>query len=220
MNILFDLDGTLTDSFEGITKCISHAMTELGRPAPPPATLGWCIGPPLKKSFARLLDSQDDALTEQALAFYRERFTSVGLFENKVYEDIPQMLETLKNNGHKLYVATSKPEVYAKRIIQHFKMDQYLTRVYGSKLDGTRTDKTSLIAHVLNTESLSANDTIMVGDREHDMIGARENGMPGFGVLWGYGTRMPIIYSIIFVSHNAVLGIITTNIMFNPISTM
>ncbi len=189
MNILFDLDGTLTDSFEGITKCISHAMTCLDRPAPQPEALRWCIGPPLKKSFARLLDSRDDALAEQALALYRERFSSVGLFENELYEDIPQVLETLKSAGHDLYVATSKPWMYAKRIIQYFGLDKFFKGVHGSELDGTRTDKTSLIAHVLDMESLSANATVMVGDREHDMIGARANGVPGLGVLWGYGTR-------------------------------
>ena len=189
MNILFDLDGTLTDSFEGITKCIAHAMAKLGTPAPPPESLGWCIGPPLKKSFAQLLDSQDDELTEQALALYRERFGSVGLFENKLYEDIPQVLETLKNSGHYLYVATAKPGVYAKRIIEHFGLAKFFKGIYGSELDGTRTDKTSLIAHVLEVEPLSANATVMVGDREHDMIGANGNGIPGLGVLWGYGSR-------------------------------
>jgi len=189
MNILFDLDGTLTDSFEGITKCIAHAMTKLGRLAPPTESLGWCIGPPLKKSFAQLLDSQDDALAEQALALFRERFSSVGLFENRLYEDIPQVLDILKNKGHNLYVATSKPEVYAKRIIHHFGLDIFFNGIHGSELDGTRTDKTSLIAHVLEMESLSANTTVMVGDREHDMIGAKANGVPGLGVLWGYGTR-------------------------------
>jgi len=189
MNILFDLDGTLTDSFEGITKCIAHAMTKLGRLAPPTESLGWCIGPPLKESFAQLLDSRDDALTEQALTLFRERFSSVGLFENRLYEDIPQVLDTLKSKGHNLYLATSKPEVYAKQIIRHFELDRCFKRVYGSELDGTRTDKTSLIAHVLKMKSLSANETVMVGDREHDMIGAKGNGVPSLGVLWGYGTR-------------------------------
>ncbi|SMC65067.1 phosphoglycolate phosphatase [Desulfocicer vacuolatum DSM 3385] len=189
MNILFDLDGTLTDSFEGITKCIFHAMTQLGKPVPPPETLGRCIGPPLKKSFARLLDSQDDGLAEQALILYRERFASVGLFENRVYDHIPQVLGTLKGKGHNLYVATAKPEIYAKRIIRHFDLDKYFKHVYGSELDGTRTDKTTLIAHILDKESLSADESVMVGDREHDMVGAGNNGLPGLGVLWGYGTR-------------------------------
>jgi len=164
-------------------------MTKLGRLAPPTESLGWCIGPPLKKSFAQLLDSRDDALAEQALAFFRERFSSVGLFENRLYENIPQVLDTLKSKGHNLYVATSKPEVYAKRIIHHFGLDIFFNGIHGSELDGTHTDKTSLIAHVLEMESLSANTTVMVGDREHDMIGAKGNGVPGLGVLWGYGTR-------------------------------
>jgi len=189
MNILFDLDGTLTDSFEGIAKCIAHAMTSLSRPAPPPDSLGWCIGPPLKKSLARLLDTQDEALAEKALGLYRERFSSVGLFENELYEDIPHVLETLKKTGHALYVATTKPGVFAKQIIHHFGLEAFFKGVYGSELNGLHCDKTSLIAHVLEVESLSAHATVMVGDREHDMIGANANKVIGLGVLWGYGTR-------------------------------
>ena len=118
MNLLFDLDGTLTDPYQGITGCISHALASLGRPPPPQAKLRWCIGPPLKNSFAKLLASDDDKLAEKALAIYRERFGSVGLFENEVYEDIPEALAALQETGHMLYVATSKPKVYAKQIIE------------------------------------------------------------------------------------------------------
>lgn len=189
MNLLFDLDGTLTDPFSGITKCISHALDMLGRQSPPKESLRWCIGPPLTNSFAKLLASDDDTLAEKAVAFYRERFGSVGLFENEVYEGIPEVLEALLENGHTLYVATSKPAVYAVRIVDHFGLHRYFKAIYGSELDGTRSDKTSLISHILKSESIISSDTFMIGDREHDMIGAKANGICGFGVLWGYGTQ-------------------------------
>jgi len=119
MNILFNLDGTLTDPYQGITRCISHALVTLGRPSPPRMSLRWCIGPPLKNSFATLLATDDDNFVKEALTIYRERFGSVGLFENEVYEGIPETLEALQKMGHMLYIATSKPSVYAERIIDY-----------------------------------------------------------------------------------------------------
>ena len=189
MNLLFDLDGTLTDPYEGITKSISHALTSLGRPSPPRMDLRWCIGPPLKKSFSILLDTEDEILVQKALTIYRERFGSIGLFENKVYAGIPEALKTLGKMGHNLYLATSKPRVFAQRIVEHFDLDQYFSGIHGSELDGTRTDKTSLIAYILQHESLDSSVTAMIGDREHDMIGAKANGLCGFGVLWGFGSE-------------------------------
>ncbi|MCP4342547.1 MAG: HAD family hydrolase, partial [Desulfobulbaceae bacterium] len=189
MKILFDLDGTLTDPYQGITRCISHALVTLGRPSPPRMDLRWCIGPPLKKSFVKLLSSDDDKLTEEALSIYRERFGSVGLFENEVYDDIPETLKALQEQDHILYVATSKPRVYAERIIDHFDLDQYFSGIYGSELDGTRSDKSSLISHILQSESIASTEAAMIGDREYDMIGAKANGVRGFGVLWGFGTK-------------------------------
>ena len=189
MNLLFDLDGTLTDPYQGITRCISHALLALGRSAPPRVNLRWCIGPPLKKSFATLLSSDDDKLAEAALAIYRERFGSVGLYENEVYEGIPEALKALREMGHTLYVATSKPSVYAKQIIEHFALQQYFRAIYGSELDGTRSDKSNLLFHILQNEAVASSETLMIGDREHDMIGAKANGVCGIGVLWGYGTK-------------------------------
>jgi phosphoglycolate phosphatase len=189
MNLLFDLDGTLTDPFTGITKCIGYALDMLDRESPPTESLHWCIGPPLKDSFAKLLASDDDALTERAIAFYRERFGTVGLFENEVYDGIPEMLEALQKSGHTLYVATSKPVVYAERIIDHFGLHRYFKCIFGSELDGTRSDKKSLISYILQRELMAPSETSMIGDREHDIIGAKENGIFGFGVLWGYGTK-------------------------------
>ncbi|OGR15395.1 MAG: HAD family hydrolase [Desulfobacterales bacterium RIFOXYA12_FULL_46_15] len=189
MNLLFDLDGTLTNPFQGITNCISYALERMGRPSPPGEELIWCIGPPLKNSFAKLLATDDMALAEKALAFYRERFGSVGLFENEVYDGIPEALETLKAKGHALYLSTAKPRVYAERIMDHFGLTRYFKHLHGAELDGTRNDKTSLISHILKTESIPVSETVMIGDRKYDMIGAKENDICGFGVLWGYGTK-------------------------------
>ncbi|MBW2564368.1 MAG: HAD family hydrolase [Deltaproteobacteria bacterium] len=189
MNLLFDLDGTLTDPYQGITKCISHALVSLGRLSPPHMSLRWCIGPPLKSSFAKLLASDDDSLSEEALSIYRERFSSVGLFENEVYEGIPEALAALQEAGHTLYVATSKPAVFAERIIDHFGLRRNFKGIYGSELDGTRSDKTSLISHILQRESIPPSEASMIGDREYDISGAKDNGVCGFGVLWGYGTK-------------------------------
>ena len=189
MNLLFDLDGTLTNPFSGITKCIGYALDMLGKQSPPRESLHWCIGPPLKESFAKLLASDDDAITAKAVAFYRERFSTVGLFENEVYDGIPEALEALQKNGHTLYVATSKPAVYAERIMAHFDLQRYFKCVFGSELDGTRSDKTSLISHILKREWIAPSETSMVGDRVHDIVGATQNGVYGFGVLWGYGTK-------------------------------
>ncbi len=189
MNLLFDLDGTLTDPFTGITKCILYACDKLGRRCPREESLRWCIGPPLRDSFAKLLASDDAALIEKAVALYRDRFGTVGLFENEVYDGIPKMLTALQKEGHTLYVATSKPTVFARKIIDHFGLQHFFRRIYGSELDGIRGDKTSLIAHILKTELFAPSEAAMIGDREHDMIGAKENGMAGFGVLWGYGTK-------------------------------
>ena len=189
MNLLFDLDGTLTDPYQGITKSISHALLTLGRPAPTQVNLKWCIGPPLKNSLAKLLAPDDDKLVEKALSIYRERFGSIGLFENEVYEGIPDALSALQEQRHELYVATSKPTVYAKQIIKHFDLRRYFKTIHGSELDGTRSDKTSLISHIVQVERIISSETIMFGDRKHDIVGAKANGVCGIGVLWGYGTR-------------------------------
>lgn len=195
MNILFDLDGTLTDSYQGITRCIAHALSALGRTSPPQEGLRWCIGPPLRHSFATLLETADEKLVNEALVLYRKRFGTVGLFENEVYRHVPETLGALQQKGHTLYVATSKPAVYAQRIIDHFGLRQYFKTVYGSELDGRLGDKKSLIQHILLTESIEISETSMVGDREYDMIGAAANGVTAFGVLWGYGTREELVLS-------------------------
>ncbi len=185
--IFFDLDGTLTDPKIGITRSIQHALTSLGREAPHADDLTWCIGPPLHASFTKMLG--ETALADRALLLYRERFGDIGLFENAVYDGIEEMLAAVADGSRRLFVATSKPHVYAKRIIEHFKLDGYFEHVFGSELDGTRTDKSELLQYALATTGIDPADALMIGDRSHDIIGARNNGMRALGVLYGFGSR-------------------------------
>lgn len=185
--VLFDLDGTLTDPKPGITRCCAHALERLGRGTVDPETLAWCIGPPLRDSFAKILESDDADLVEQAVALYRERFSTVGLFENEVYEGIPELLDSLRANGLRLFVATSKPQVFAERILEHFQLTPYFEGIVGSELDGRREAKREVIEHVLVSHGVRAESALMVGDRRHDVEGARAHGIPCVGVSYGYG---------------------------------
>lgn len=186
--VLFDLDGTLTDPKPGITACLTYALNELGIPSNP-NDLTWCIGPPLALSFPRLLNTDDPAVIAGAIELYRERFSTVGMYENAVYPGIPKCLAQLQDAEVELYVATSKPHVYAEPILSHFGLRGFFHAVHGSELDGRNGDKGELIAHLLATEKLEPSQAIMVGDREHDMIGAGKNGVSALGVTYGYGTR-------------------------------
>jgi phosphoglycolate phosphatase len=187
--VLFDLDGTLTDPKTGITRCIQHALAALGRTSPGEAELTWCIGPPLRESFARLLDSEDEALLGRAVALYRERFSTIGLFENALYSGIPELLSTLRRKGYRTYVATSKPRVFALRILEHFGIAALFDGIYGAELDGTRMDKGELISYLLSMENLEPGQVVMVGDREHDMVGGGRCRVPCIGVTYGYGSE-------------------------------
>jgi phosphoglycolate phosphatase len=187
--VFFDLDGTLTDPKPGITGCIRHALTGMGRAAPAVDELLWCIGPPLTHTFARLLETADDALIARAIALYRERFGTVGLFENALYPGIPDVLTAVRDAGFATYVMTSKPHVYAVQIVEHFGLTQFFDRVYGSELDGTRAEKADLIAFALAKERLDPAHVVMIGDRQHDAIGARRCGVRAIGVTYGYGSE-------------------------------
>ena len=184
---LFDLDGTLTDPGEGIIKCIEHAFAELSLESPTRPQLEKWIGPPLLASFVAALG--DEGLAKRALVLYRLRFVTVGLYENRLIPGIKALLESLVEGGVSCYVATSKPGAYAQRIIRHFGLDRWLRGVYGSEMDGTRTDKTDLLGHLLECESIDPGQAVMVGDRYHDMHGAINNSIQALGVTWGYGSR-------------------------------
>src|SRR5262245_47706652 len=189
MDLLFDVDGTLTDPERGNTRCITHELNSLGRPSPPLDSLRRYIGPPLRGTFAELLETENEAIVDAALGCYRERFVEVGMFENELYGDIPSGLATLRERDHRLWVATSKPEVYARRIIEHFELSALFQDIYGSELSGERANKRDLIAHILERERLDPSDVWMIGDRVHDIVGGRANNTRTMGVLWGYGSE-------------------------------
>jgi phosphoglycolate phosphatase len=165
----------------------------MGREPPPLDDLVFAIGPPLRVSLARLLDDERRETVEQCLAHYRERFADVGLFENAPYDGIAESLATLRASGAQLFVATSKPLVYAERIVRHFGLDVHFEAVHGCELDGTREDKRDLLGHLLPRHGLAAGRTTMVGDRGVDMRAARHHGLRGLGVLWGYGSREELL---------------------------
>ena len=185
--IYFDLDGTLTDPKPGITRSIQYALEQLGQPVPSEDKLAWCIGPPLHASLKMLTGT--DELADRALLLYRERFGDVGLFENEAYGGIEETLSALSATGARMFVATSKPAVYAERIVEHFGLRHYFEHVFGSELDGTRVDKGDLLSYALETAKVDPGTAVMIGDRSHDVVGARRNGMTAIGVLYGYGSE-------------------------------
>lgn len=186
--ILFDLDGTLTDPKVGITTCIQYAIRQLGNEPPTTDELLWCIGPPLTTSFAKILQTEDRVLIDRAISLYRDRFSSIGLFENMLYPEIPETLASIRAEGYQTYIATSKPHVYAQRIVEHFGLSELFDGIYGSELDGTRSIKGELIRHILLAENLDAKTTVMIGDRSHDTIAAKQNQVFAIGVTYGYGS--------------------------------
>ncbi len=188
-SLFFDLDGTLTNPREGIVRCLKYALDALGYPSPSDGRLERYIGTPLRAIFASLINSSDDQLIERAVELYRQRFASEGMFENTVYPGIENALATLRMYDVQLYVTSSKPTVFAAQIVEYFGLRRFFEQIYGSELDGTRTDKGELIAHVLANESISASNAVMIGDREHDVKGALTNAVIPVGVLWGYGSR-------------------------------
>jgi phosphoglycolate phosphatase len=189
--LFFDLDGTLTDPKPGIAGSIQYALEKLDRPVPSQDELAWCIGPPLRASFVALLGGEE--LADRAVALYRERFGEVGLFENSLYPDIPAVLAALARSPRRLFVATSKPHVFASRIIEHFGLAGYFEHIFGSELDGSRVDKADLLAYALTQSGVDPSQALMIGDRSHDVAGARANGIDAVGVTYGYGTEAELI---------------------------
>jgi phosphoglycolate phosphatase len=187
--ILFDIDGTLTDPAEGIVRSIQHACRESGLLVPSHEELVACIGPPIQTTFATLLQTDDPGAIAAAVQLYRDRYSPQGmLLENTVYPGVEEMLVQLNRAGKRLLVATSKPTLYAAPILEHFGLDQHFVGIYGSELDGTHADKADLLAHILRQEHLLAEEVAMVGDRKHDILGARHNGIYAVGLTYGYGS--------------------------------
>ncbi len=190
--ILFDLDGTLTDSAPGIIRCVEESLRPFGVTVDPAVVTGF-IGPPLTWSYPHYCGLTPEETT-RAVALFQERYARAGKFENSVYAGIPETLAALRGRGYVLGVATSKPEVFAKEIIGHFALDGYFDVIAGSELDegGTKAD---VIRAALAALNATPEETAMVGDRRHDMIGAREVGATGVGALWGFGDEQELTES-------------------------
>ena len=183
-SVIFDLDGTLTDSGEGITKCVRLALEHFGIPVKNLDDLRFFVGPPLRDSFVKAGVPEDKV--EEAIAVYRSRYTNVGLFENTPYSGIRELLEKLTVLGYRLFVATSKPEEMAVRVLKKFDLFRYFEKVCGATMDKSRDSKSAVIAYLL-AECSNGENAIMVGDTAFDVIGAAEHKIPTIGVSWGYG---------------------------------
>ena len=190
-NYLFDLDGTLTDPAEGITNSLMHAQRGLGMPVSAREALFCFIGPPLIPMFKSEW-GLDDAKANEALLYYREYFSTKGLYENEVYPGIETMLRHLKEAGARVYVASSKPEPFCEKILEHFSLLPYFNGVAGSLLNETRTKKEEVIEYALAHYGLDKTETLMIGDRKHDVQGAKINGLSCAGVLFGYGSEQEL----------------------------
>ncbi|MGX7245622.1 HAD family hydrolase [Enterococcus quebecensis] len=185
--ILFDLDGTITDSGEGIIHSVVYALKKMDLKVPKQTELYSFIGPPLNESFKKMyrLDTQS---TEQAVEYYRDYYKEKGMYENRVYKGVTELLEALTKAGCRLYIATSKPEVYAKKILDHFGLASYFKGVYGASLNGERSKKGDVIHYALDEAKITnLKETVMIGDRSHDIEGAKENELASIGVLYGFG---------------------------------
>lgn len=186
--ILFDLDGTLTDPAEGITNSVAYALERYGIAVEDKRSLNCFIGPSLNDSFMKYYGFTPERAME-AIWVYREYFRDKGIFENEVYEGIPELLEKIKKSGRKIVLATSKPEEFAVRILEHFDLAKYFDVVAGASMDEKRNKKGDVIKYAMEKGGFTAEEAVMIGDREHDIFGARENGIPSIGVLYGYGDR-------------------------------
>ena len=187
--ILFDLDGTLTDPEEGITKSLQHALSYIDIKVEDRSILRRHIGPPLADGLREFF-GLDSGQIEEVIGYFREYFVDKGIFMNYKYEGVEEVLDSLVKAGKTLIVATSKPEVLAERILKHFNLDQYFTDICGSNLDETRSKKGEVIAYALEENGIKEKEqVVMIGDRLHDILGAKENGIASIGVLYGFGSR-------------------------------
>ena len=187
--VLFDLDGTLTDSGLGITNAVAYALEKFGIHIEDHSELNVFVGPPLKDSFMRYYGLAPEEC-DKAVKYYREYYQDRGLFENEVYPGIPELLKYLKETGRKVILATSKPEFFTSQILKHFHLDQYFDLIAGASMDEKRVEKVEVIHYALEKAGITdVTNAVMVGDREYDILGARENGMDSIGVLYGYGSR-------------------------------
>jgi phosphoglycolate phosphatase len=183
-----DLDGTVTDPKEGITKSVAYALKHYGIQIDNLDSLCKFIGPPLTKSFQQYYGFTEEE-SKEAVQKYREYYVPYGIYENYLYDGMESLLKNVVKNGGRIVLATSKPQIFAEQILQHFHIDEYFTFIAGSNMDLSRSKKGEVIEYALTALGIPAENVIMIGDREHDIIGARENNLPSIGVTYGYGSR-------------------------------
>jgi phosphoglycolate phosphatase len=192
-NVIFDLDGTLIDSRPGILAGIRHALAQLGHDVPSNIPLDWAIGPPLEEVMARLLEPFGDDRVNQAVAHYRDHYGGVGLFFARPYEGISRLLKGMRNAGQSLFVGTSKLALFAATVLEHFCLAEHFAGIYGAEADGRFSSKTDLIRQILNERGLDPRETVVIGDRDHDVFSARANGVDVISVTYGYGTAAELL---------------------------
>ncbi|MGD0396860.1 MAG: HAD hydrolase-like protein [Nitrososphaerales archaeon] len=194
--LIFDLDGTVTDSKAGIVRCVNHALKSCGYPeVKHDRDLSWFVGPPLREGFKELVGTSDNSLIERLVAAYRERYATIGLYENALYPGIAELLSDLFDREKVLVLATSKPTTYAKKILDNFELARLFGRIVGSELDGTRSSKEEVIKFAIGAYGGPTSGYVMIGDRGDDVIGARRNNVDSIGVLYGYGTASEVTVS-------------------------
>jgi phosphoglycolate phosphatase len=182
-NILFDLDGTIIESKEGIAGCITETLTHFGYT--PPTKLDWCIGPPLHDVYRQLINNSDESHIEEVVAYNRKIYSEKWIYECSLFAGIIDVITHL-HRDKQVFIATSKPREFAERTMEHLGINHYFKKVYGSEFDGSLENKSQLIAHILKNEQINASDCIFIGDRKYDIIGAKDNNMEVIAVTWGF----------------------------------
>ncbi|MFO0933145.1 MAG: HAD hydrolase-like protein [Planctomycetota bacterium] len=191
--VCFDLDGTLLDSHDGLTRSYAHALTTLGHPLPPPEALRACIGPPLRDNFARLLGTRDVERIEEAVRVFRVRYDAVGWSEGRLYDGVLEMLAAVAALGARVLIATAKPQKFTDRIVAHFGLDRHVEAAFGPTLDGSLDDKRRLVAHMIERTGLDPSRAALVGDRHTDVVAATAHGLWPVGITWGFGSRAELL---------------------------
>lgn len=191
--IIFDFDGTLIDSKPTVTRCIRNTMQDIGQPLSTNTDLNWCVGPPLRHSFSKLLNTEDKELVEQVVSHYRTLYRNGTMFECELYPDIHEVLDALKQSGYRLFLATAKAIDFTQLLVDHFKLRDYFAGIYGVHPNGTPDTKEKLVAELARAENLLPHQTAMIGDREYDILGAKANQIYPIGVTYGYGSSEELL---------------------------
>jgi len=192
-NVFFDLDGTINDPKKGFMRCLQYALEQMGQPQPERIDYSKYIGPPLRTSFPELLGTSDSILVEKAMSLFRERLSKIGIYETELYPGVIEMLTEISRDSHKLFVVTSRPTVYSIKIVKILKINHYFDNIFGPELDGRFDDKTELVAHIIDKLNLVPAETVMIGDREVDVIAGKSNGTETIGVTYGYGSEKELL---------------------------